>query len=363
MLNIDPFYGEISSITDAIAQMTGFCQLKELFSFLSFPYTVLFLCSILGIGFIWLHYIFKTDDEKKPYYLSVIVFWIIYDLYFRIIKYGYGEYKHLISATAMIITFNGYVGYRFINGYKKPLVGKLLYYSLGIFLLFCGFTKIYSNLIQSKPYYYDNSLMELSDAGHLIDSNDVIGISGSPATVHGAVYALNDRPAIILSNNTSYIPYSSEASSRFQLFEGAHDSEKENECFVWGNDRFYIIENTNMQSAFYTGFHVPSDETLYTCDKESSVMVYNYSEDTKYFSAAFSTQDLSDENSTIFLMLNGKTIAQGKAGDYIMTDMLSLAPNESLRIYIYYDGELTKQEDKTVGFALKDWKLVIYENE
>ncbi len=118
-----------------------------------------------------------------------------------------------------------------------------------------------------------------------------------------------------------------------------------------------------MQSVFYTGFHVPSDETLYTCDKESSVMVYNYSEDTKYFSAAFSTHDLSDENSTIFLMLNGKTIAQGKAGDYIMTDTLSLAPNESLRIYIYYDGELTKQEDKTVGFALKDWKLVIYENE
>ena len=69
---------------------------------------------------------------------------------------------------------------------------------------------------------------------------------------------------------------------------------------------------------------------------------------------------MADSFGGIRLVVNGQDVAAGSAGDYFVTDMLMLDAGEKMRIYIYYDGELSEWEGKTVGFSIKDFKLVTY---
>ena len=366
MENIDPFHGETISLADAAAQLIGACRLSSFEGKIHEVYLIVLLLSLMGILFLWVYYLWKVPDERKGCCVLFAAFWLLYELYFRIIKYSYGEYKHLMSGTALLLVLTVYAGYQSVKGFRKKRIVQAIYAMLGIFLFFCGIYKIKEHLLDKEFYYYDHTLMELEEAAKLVPATEAIGMGGTPASIHGMVYALKDSPAMILSNYTSYFPYSEESSGRYQLYEGnyrTHESSR-NERFLWGNGRFYLLENTSLQAAFYTGFHLPEirDETEWhdICDREASILIYNFSDETKCFSAAFQTAQMADSFGGIRLVVNGQDVAAGSVGDYFVTDMLMLDAGEKMRIYIYYDGELSEWEGKTVGFSIKDFKLVTY---
>ncbi len=369
MGNIDPFQGRTLSVTELFTHMFGAFPMEDISDrwkgFYGFIWWIVIVCILL----IWVYYVAKIKDSPKAYILYTAGFWWIYEIYFRCIRYGYGEYKHLISGTVLMLIFFCYTGYRFACSFPKVRTGKWMPGLIAVFLFICGGAKICGNLYNKEFYYFDHSLTELEEAGRLVPGDEAIGISGTPASVHGAVYALRNRSAVILTNNISYYPYSEEASGRYQLFEGDYREREKglNEEFLWGNGRFYLIRNTSLQTVFYTGFHLTDTlgdvDERYTCDKESSVMIYNHSKEPKCFSVAFQTEAAMAQKESVTLMVNGETVASGRAGDYIMTDMLMLDPDKKLRIYIYYDGKMEEMGGKTVGFCIKDLKLVTYGDE
>lgn len=371
MENIDPFHGEKISVLNAIAQLFGMCTTDSFNGAAEKIYGLLLLFMAAALLFLWGFYLCKTADERKTFNLLFVGLWFFYELYFRITKYCYGEYKHLMSGTVLLLILSIYAGYHSVDsmkGYMKKS-GWVVYGLIGCLLLTSGLYKIKDNLIDKEFYYYDQTLIGLEEAARIVPATEAIGIGGTPASIHGMVYALKNSPAIILSNYISYFPYSQEACARYRLYEGDYREHEEsmNEKFIWGNDRFYLIENTGLQTAFYTGFHSPEvrdDVTYYdTCDKEASILVYNYSDEAKCFSAAFQTEHLTDKVGALRVIVNGETVADGLAGEYIFTDMMMLNPGEKIRIYFYYDGELSEWMGKTVGYSIKDFKLVVYADE
>lgn len=362
--NIDPFNGKISSITDAAAQIFGACQKNMFAGIPQFIYGIIWGVVFIGIAWMWLYYLFKVKDPVKYYLIYMLGFWIAYEAYFRFIQYGYGEYKHLISVTIIMLVSSIYVGYHFMTNVGPAHYRKYVYGIVGAFVFLCGGYKIYHHLIVDQLYYFDKSLMELEQAGDLIPAGEAVGISGSPASIHAAVYALHNHPAVILSNYVSYFPYSEEGAARYQLYEGDFTKREDitNERYVWGNGRFYILENTKIQVVYYTGFHLDNatENSIYTCDKESSCMIYNYAPDSRCFSLAFQTEAVDGGAGRIKLMLNGRVIASGEAGDYIVSDVITMNPDERARVYIYYDGEIEQTGGKAVGFGISDLKTIIY---
>lgn len=369
MGNIDPFDGKMESIINAFTQLIGACGIDIFSGVLQKIY--LFLLAVIGIFllFVWGYYFFKIKDEIKIFCALILIVLGSYEVYFRVIKYGYGEYKHLLSATLLILALSMYAGYQFMDKFSIKRIGQGVCCMMGVFLLLCGIYKINNNLLDTEFYYFDNTLIELENAAKLVPETENIGISGKPASVHGMVYALKNHDAIILSNNVSYFPYSEMASSRYQIYEGEYKERESSsyERYIWGNGRFYLIENTNLQAAFYTGFHneYMQDGIICrdTCDKESSIIIYNFSDETKYFSIAFQTEALSDSPADIKLMVNGKNVSEGVARDYIFTDMLMINPDENIRLFIYYDGDLTEHDGRSAGFSMKEFKLVTYAEE
>jgi len=369
MENIDPFHGEAVSAFDAIVQLFGARPAGSFEGTAEKLYLILLLFMMAGLLFLWGRYLWKIADERKEFCVLFAGFWFFYELYFRLIKYRYGEYKHLLSGTVFLLVLSIYAGYRSIEGLRAKRTGWALYGIIGCFLIGTGMYKIKENLLDREFYYYDHTLMELKEAAAMVPVTEAIGVGGTPASIHGMVYALKDSPAVILSNYISYFPYSEEASARYQLYEGdyrEHEGNR-NESFVWGNERFYLLENTGLQAAFYTGFHIPEtrEGTVFhdTCDKESSILLYNYSNEAQCFSTAFWTESSADEPGGIRVLLNGQNIASCLAGEYVVTDMIMLDPGEKVRIYLYYDGELSERMGKVTGFSIKDFKLVAYAQE
>lgn len=366
---IDPFHGETASAAGAIAQLFGACPV-DLFEGTAKNF-YLFLLFLMGIGllFLWGYYFWKVADERKVYCALFAGFWFFYEFYFRMIKYRYGEYKHLLSGTVLLLVLSIYIAYHSIRAFPVKRIGWAVCGMMGVFFLAGGVYKMKTNLVEQEFYYYDHALMELEEAARMVPAAEAVGVGGTPASIHGMVYALKDSPAMILSNYISYFPYSEEASARYRLYEGDYrEHEKSpNECFVWGNKRFYLMRNTGLQAAFYTGFHLPEvrEEILYhdTCDQESTIVIYNYADEVKCFSAAFWTEQRTDSTGSIRVVVNGQDIAAGSVGEYVVTDMLMLGPGEKTRIYLYYDGGLEEWEGKTTGFSIKDFKLVAYEQE
>lgn len=362
--NIDPFYGEISSATDMMAQIFGVCQETMFSGTQQYVYKISWGIIFMGFALMWMYYLLKVKDPIKYYLFYILGFWMVYELYFRFIRYGYGEYKHLISVTVIALVASLYVGYHFLININQRHFRNYIYGLVCFFLLICGGYKIYNHLIANELYYFDKSLMELKEAGNLIPANEAIGISGSPASIHAEVYALHEHPAVILSNYISYFPYSEDGTAHYQLYEGdfAEREDITSARYVWGNDRFYILENINVQVVYYTGFHLDNfeDNSIYTCDNESSLMIYNYATDTKCFSVAFQSTAISEATDKIRIMLNGKVIALGEVGDYIVSDLIVLNPDENVQVYIYYDGETEIVEDKSFGFGISDLKTIIY---
>lgn len=365
--NIDPFYGDISSVLDAAAQLFGVCEISGISGWAGILYQVIWGLVLAGILFIWEYYLIKIKDAVKKNLIFLVVFWWIYEMYFRWIRYGYGEYKHLISFTVAMIVFSGYVGFRFLSERSDLKAAKALCGIIGIFGIICGSCKLYGNLVQRQIFFWDDSLMEVAEAGKLVPWDEPIGLSGNAAAIHGEVYALREHAAAILSNYISYYPYSEEASCKYQLYEktGKNLEDAEGQRIVWENGRFCLVEHTNLQITFYTGFHLENledaEKAVYTCDRESSIVIQNFTEKEKCFSVAFQSEKINDTPGTIDIMASGEVIAQGKVGDYIVTDMMLLNPGESIRIYLYFDGELAEINGSVEGLGIHGIKTIVYD--
>lgn len=360
MENIDPYAGNIMEYYNAFGKMFGLLPCKENDSNLSMFIMILLIESIGVVLVLFVSYGIWIKDNYKTAFLGITGFFIGYEIYFRNIRYAYGEYKHLLTIAGFMILMLLYILDKLqdIHKYRKWILA-MEWSAIGIIGI-CGCFHIGNTVLRKDLYFYNHELIELADAACLLPQEEVMGISGSPATIHGEVYALRDRNGTILANNISYYPFSFLPSTRYRVYEGNHLSE-ENEKIVWSNGRFTIVENTGLQSCFYSGFHALDDltsEDRWTCDKESSIVIHNYSDEEKEVSLCFGTDAKNVKN--IKVMYNGRVIARAESGQQIVTESILLEKNQEAKIYIYTEEDLDVLGEKTVGIEIQNYMLLDY---
>lgn len=364
MDQIDPFYGKVSTTLNAFAQSLGLLQTEGYGEVLQILICImLFLCFLFFI-FLIFSYVKRIRDSNKVYLLTVLVFLFIYEIYFRLISYGYGEYKHLLSLTSFLLMFTLYIAHWVCDFWQPCKIVKVVLIGFITCITISGVISNIKFFDKDSLYYYDSSVEQLEEGARLVPIGETIGVSGTPASIHGMVYGLRSRPTTILANNISYFPFSKEGASRYRMYEGMlNEREAEmNEEMIWSNGRFYLIKNTGLQSCFYGGFHAKEYEhqeiVRFTCDQEASIYVYNFSEETKNFSLKFQTQKVGDEERRISVMADGIIIAEGEVGDFIVTNPIYLNPDEKVRIYLY-DSVPTKEiDERTIGYRISNYALI-----
>lgn len=361
MENIDPYAGKMMEYYQVFGKMFGCLVSSQEKGMISALTTIVL---IEGIGIVLLCFIFYLvwiKDKYKLALMGIAAFFTGYELYFRQIKYAYGEYKHILTISSFAILLFLYVldKLQTINKYKKWI--DVMEWSTVLILSICGCFCIESTIGRKDLYLYNHELEELSEAVHFLPQEEIIGISGLPATIHGEVYALRDAKATILANNISYFPFSLSPSTRYRVYEGNHILE-DNEKSIWSNDRFTIVENTGLQSCFYSGFHGVDDVTTkdrWTCDKESIIVVSNYADKDKKVSLCFGTD--AETEKQIIILYKGTMIAQAKSGEQVVTEPIILEEQDA-EIHIYVD-DLDIIDGRTVGIKLKNYMLLDYSGE
>ncbi len=361
MENIDPYAGQTGNYFDAFAKMFGLYGQEEIQSKWLGAVWMVFLIEAMGVVIAMLIvYILYVEDRRKTVVLCMTVFFIAYEIYFRSISYAYGEYKHILSVAPVMIFFLLYVVEKNSSiGRLEKGIGICRWNILACILL-SGIMHLKAQLNPSDLYYFNHEMEELASAAQSIGGDEIIGMSGTPATVHGEVYALGGRKSAILCNNISYYPYSKIATTKYRVYEGS-PKEQGGEKILWDNGRFYLTENTGLSSVFYSGFHVGEEnEDRWSCDKESVIVVTNYSGEIKQVSLCLGTEAADGQEGKIKVMYNGVVIAEEDIGNQIVTVPIVIKPDGNAEVYFYLDGNLCVQEEKEVGFKAVNYMLLDY---
>lgn len=157
---------------------------------------IILLLTMLGI-FIMIIYIQVYKRTKINVVLgSLLLFFILNELSFRKLHFGYGEYKFLLSINMITITIILYfylqVYSELIKLEKRKIVLKILTVEAVIFYIIVNFANILY-MIRKDYYYYDNKLIELREISKKLPKDSFIDIPGVYNDVHSSVYALKDR--------------------------------------------------------------------------------------------------------------------------------------------------------------------------
>lgn len=359
--NIDPYAGNIMPFYNVISKLLGL-PLATNFSGAGYWVFTIFVTVIVLIALTLIYfYLINTKNLYKYMLIGILTFFLIYEMYFRISKYAYGEYKHLLAVSAISLFFLCFMIYKVVHT-KKYL--KILVFFMGIFLIGETLYRMIDQYYMANIYYYDSKLMEISEIDKYVPKEEPIGLSGSAGTIHGEVYALKKQNAVILSNNISYFPFSDIPFTKYRIYEADIDA-MDNAKILWKNGRFTLVENVGLQSAFYSGFHPFDNESnsIWTCDNESIIYVTNFSEDRKTISLSFGTETSNNNSKKIKVMLDGTIIADDTTGNQIVTETFNIEPGEIKQIYIYSSGPLDRKNELTVGIKLTNYAIVQYEME
>lgn len=359
--NIDPYSGNMMTISNVFAKIFGLpisTNVTEEASWMLEIISMMFLLSALLVCGVFMR---KIQNGYKYVLFGILLFFCLYEVYFRVSRYAYGEYKHLLGVSAIWLLFISFMFYKIID---QKRAFQWIGLSGGVILLGAALFKINIQYYSADLYYYDSKLMEIADVGDYLPSDEVIGISGDAATIHGEVYGLKDEEAVILTNNISYFPYADTPVTRYRLYE-ADISKMDNAEILWTNKRFTLVKNIGLQSAFYSGFHPFSSETnsIWTCEKESVICVTNFCDDKQLISLSFGTETAGEQKKELMVMLDGVVIAQAWSGEQIITDAFEINPGEVRKIYVYSIAEPDQYAGLTVGFKLTNYAMLQYETE
>lgn len=356
--NIDPYNGALMSMPNMLAKVLGMSLIDTYSSnlqiILSAIIIIIFILTMLLIVIF-----IAQQHEMLCYWSGILAYVLLLEIYMRISSYGYGEYKHILSISPIVI----WLALCGLDTMRARAIRKTAVIAGGllIFTVSCsaGY-RIHKQYFKVPFYYYDNSLMDLKYASKLIPADESLGLSGTPGSIHGMLYALQDADTTILFNNTSYYPYSEIPFSRYRVYE-ENIKQMEGADVIWNNGRFSIVKNTGLQTSFYTGFHPydPASGEVWTCDRESVIAVTNYSDSPQRMSLSFSTYAI--EPKSIEVVLDGEIISNSISGEQVVTDPFIINPGEIKYVHLYSDGNLNIVNNLTVGVELSNYLMVMYQ--
>lgn len=260
---IDPYFGQMLSIWRKLGILIGLSG-KGYLEKSSYLYALIALsCAILILVCIAVPLI-KKDRELAVFTCSTISVVVLLELYFLHNQAAYQEYKHLTSASVILLANISILIATLVKqlpGFKKK---AFLVSGIGVF----GIISIWNPM----KYYInpsialDSSTMELKDAAMLVPHNEPICIDSSiPVSNYMcAVYALKDVPVNLNENNGSYLHFFQtfdDDSSKYTVYSRKDEisSNLQNETIIWSNDKYILTENKEVLSDNYKKMKITGD--------------------------------------------------------------------------------------------------------
>ena len=374
--NIDPFLGKIKNIYDFIAQILGMQDATRLDLYapnsLSSLYKVcmIILIIILVIGCIIGS---KKKGDTKKYILGIIIFYSLYELYFRLVKNAYGEYKHLISIAPVILIFILYLWDFFeISEKIKTIIGEISV----IFIITGNLALLYSDYQPRDLVYFDEEVEEVKDSYSLIPEDEIPGVLNTDAWFqHSIVYALKNENLVLTGSGRSYFSLLMDIDDIMTKY--LYCEYEKNNLFnvdifeinsetLWHNERFALIKNLDDLFMYVeSGFSVLEENDMYkyrwTNAKESYIALNNLnSTEDRTIKLKFFAEDSPDGEKNIKIYYDDKIIGEATTGQWVETEMFTLSKGEIGHIKIVSEEELSKVEgdSREFGFLMRNVQVI-----
>lgn len=260
---IDPYFGQMLSIWRKLGILIGLSG-KGYLEKSSYLYALIALsCAILILACIAVPLI-KKDRELAVFTCSTISVIILLELYFLHNQAAYQEYKHLTSASVILLANISILIATLVN--QLPCFKKKAFLVSGIGML--GIISIWNPM----KYYInpsialDSSTVELRDAAMLVPHNEPICIDSSiPVSNYMcAVYALKDVPVNLNENNGSYLHFFQtfdDDISKYTVYSRKDEISPnlQNKMIIWSNDKYILTENKEALSDNYKKMQITGD--------------------------------------------------------------------------------------------------------
>lgn len=244
--SIDAFGGKLKSIVNIFELLIGGMETKS--TPIIHAVVIAIIIVILIIFFIWL---IREHSELHWDISWILFFFMIYEVYFRHSHIAYGEYKHILGIGPLVFALLFYVLYSFIG--KKSKNGLIIVNALCVLLfsyISFSWTKVYT---YSTMHYYNNELLDVSNALKLVPKNDSVGLySDAYYLQHEMIYvAKNHNVQLMGTCDNSYysasfniklnndLPkYILMPSTNSKLGSLPYDHD-----IIWENDRYQLDTN------------------------------------------------------------------------------------------------------------------------
>lgn len=260
---IDPYFGQMLSIWRKLGILIGLSG-KGYLEKSSYLYALIALsCVILILASIVVPLI-KKDRELTVFTCTTIGVIILLELYFLHNQAAYQEYKHLTSASVIILAN--------VSILIAILLKRLVSLKKNVFLVVGMGVLGMISIWQPMKYYInpsialDSGTMELGDAAMLVPHNETICIDSSiPVSNYMcAVYALKNVPVNLNENNGSYLHFFQafdDDASKYTVYSRKDELSPnlQNKTIIWSNDKYILTEDKETGSGDYKKMQITGD--------------------------------------------------------------------------------------------------------
>nr|WP_122012245.1 hypothetical protein [Maliibacterium massiliense] len=381
---IDPYQGNLFGFFNLIAMIFGLPrteqvaqiasnQLGELAKVVSGGYHIgLVALALLFIGCI-IFGLWKKKDRRKWIVLGWCAFFVLYESYFWISHFAYGEMKHVTTMAPWCVLIGAYFIEALCGEHTRCTWKTVAGYVCCSALILGSLCNIAANYRPGKLTYWDHTLTELRQAAQYVPPNEILGIAclDRPYARHAATYALKERP-VALNAGSDFSYYSfllQDAGAQPQRYMVVSNMEvlyyegREDWHVLWHNEAFAIVTHTSevmvmpVQGVSYPEVGGRDGTFQWVQDNQMTVFLCNTTPQMIQGRIALDTDAGPFTKKRIAVYDQNACIASGMAGERLQSSVISLAPGEERYLTVRYEGALNQANNgdtRSFAFMLND---------
>lgn len=251
--SIDAFHGVMKHPGNIAAQIFGTMDISR--DTILRIIILIFLC-LLFVSTI-LFCLFNKREKVTALLLWVLLFFFLYEVYFRISGIGYGEFKHLIGIGPLCVLFLLYFIITLSNG-----KWRLMFWAVSFVITICNLNAIRCEFPTSSLFYFDDQVAGIQDGAELIPADQPLGIlANSHVYQHQMIYgSKNHNVQLIGEGINSYYPEHgvelTQELSNYILTPKNYSGADGLHCdydIVWENEKFQIVTNIQNYKTYEIG--------------------------------------------------------------------------------------------------------------
>lgn len=248
--SIDAYGGRIKSFKNIIAKLFGGPDIDAFGYNLNIQrlYGMVLICIAACFALLFVYILWRKRSRLVMFIAWILAFFGGYELYFHGVRLAYGEYKHLVSISVLIIVILMYFIFSLERGHKI----KMCFFVAAVLLVALNAENYKRTYTPNVVIQYDDTLTEIQEGMEQLPQGEVLGILGNAHYIqHQLIYAAKNTEVQLMGEgvNSYYtmlnIPLNNEIPDYILCYkntgelDAVTDSKYEE---VWSNERFMIVK-------------------------------------------------------------------------------------------------------------------------